>query len=183
MSDIAASDVLPDGLLVSFYGDDFTGSTSVMEALTFAGLPTVLFLDTPTAAQLAGFAGYRGIGIAGIARSQSPDWMAAHLPQVFETHGSAQCSHCTLQSLLDLRLGTAGRVDRAGDRSCGSCARRRMASAHRRGSSDWALPGLRKPVCRRGWRWLPARPASDHVLPPDNPHGRGGCPPPPPEAD
>ena len=53
MSDTAASDVLPDGLLVSFYGDDFTGSTSVMEALTFAGLPTVLFLDTPTAAQRA----------------------------------------------------------------------------------------------------------------------------------
>ena len=81
MSDMAVSNVLPDGLLVSFYGDDFTGSTSVMEALTFAGLPTVLFLDTPTAEQFARFAGYRGIGIAGIARSQSPNWMTANLPE------------------------------------------------------------------------------------------------------
>ncbi len=39
---------LPDGRLVAFYGDDFTGSAAVMEVLTFAGLPTVLFLDTPT---------------------------------------------------------------------------------------------------------------------------------------
>ena len=39
---------LPDGRLVSFYGDDFTGSAAVMEVLTFAGLTTVLFLDTPT---------------------------------------------------------------------------------------------------------------------------------------
>ncbi|MFK4492303.1 four-carbon acid sugar kinase family protein [Bradyrhizobium sp. USDA 336] len=85
MSDMAVSNVLPDGPLVSFYGDDFTGSTSVMEVLTFAGLPAVLFLVMPTAEQLAGFAGYRGIGIAGIARSQSPDWMATHLPQVFDT--------------------------------------------------------------------------------------------------
>ena len=42
---------LPDGLLVAFYGDDFTGSTAAMEVLAFAGLPTVLFLDTPTAEQ------------------------------------------------------------------------------------------------------------------------------------
>ena len=31
---------LPDGLLLTFYGDDFTGSSAVMEVLTFAGLPT-----------------------------------------------------------------------------------------------------------------------------------------------
>ena len=36
---------------LAFYGDDFTGSAAVMEVLTFAGLPTVLFLDTPTAEQ------------------------------------------------------------------------------------------------------------------------------------
>ena len=39
---------LPDGLLVAFYGDDFTGSAATMEVLTFAGLPTVLFLDVLT---------------------------------------------------------------------------------------------------------------------------------------
>jgi len=74
---------LPDGRLVAFYGDDFTGSAATMEVLTFAGLPTVLFLDTPTEAQLARFADYRGIGIAGVARSRSPAWMEENLPAAF----------------------------------------------------------------------------------------------------
>ena len=39
---------LPDGPLVTFYGDDFTGSSASMEALAFAGLETVLFLAPPT---------------------------------------------------------------------------------------------------------------------------------------
>ncbi|WP_114948232.1 four-carbon acid sugar kinase family protein [Microvirga calopogonii] len=114
MSNMAASTDLPDGLLVSFYGDDFTGSTSVMEALTFAGLPTVLFLDTPTAEQRARFAGYRGIGIAGIARSQSPDWMTAHLPQVFDTMAAlnAPIAHYKVCSTFDSapRVGSIGRA-------------------------------------------------------------------------
>ncbi|MEO1017674.1 MAG: four-carbon acid sugar kinase family protein [Pseudomonadota bacterium] len=75
---------LPDGLLLSFYGDDFTGSAAVMEVMTFAGLPTVLFLSPPTAAQMATFEGYRGIGIAGVARAQSPQWMAENLPPIFK---------------------------------------------------------------------------------------------------
>lgn len=70
---------LPGGKLIAFYGDDFTGSTDVMEVLTFAGLPTVLFLDVPDAADLARFADYRGIGVAGTARSRSPAWMRDHL--------------------------------------------------------------------------------------------------------
>ncbi|HET6156716.1 MAG TPA: four-carbon acid sugar kinase family protein [Dongiaceae bacterium] len=75
---------LPEGALVSWYGDDFTGAAAVMEVMTFAGLPSVLFFDNPTAQQLAAFAGYRGIGIAGIARSKAPDWMAENLPGRFE---------------------------------------------------------------------------------------------------
>lgn len=74
---------LPDGRLIAFYGDDFTGSAATMEVLTFAGLPTVLFLDVPTPAQVARFAGYRAVGIAGIARSKSPAWMAENLPAAF----------------------------------------------------------------------------------------------------
>lgn len=74
---------LPPGLLLAWYGDDFTGSSAVMEVLTFAGLPAVLFLDVPTPEQLEKFAGYRAIGIAGTARSRSPAWMAEHLPPVY----------------------------------------------------------------------------------------------------
>jgi len=36
-------------LLLTWYGDDFTGSTDVMEALTLGGVPAVLFLEPPTA--------------------------------------------------------------------------------------------------------------------------------------
>ena len=33
--------------LLTFYGDDFTGSTAVMEVLSFAGVSTMLFLEPP----------------------------------------------------------------------------------------------------------------------------------------
>jgi len=75
---------LPEGVLVAWYGDDFTGSSAVLEVLTFGGVPSVLFLDVPTEEQLATFAHCRGVGIAGIARSQSPEWMEENLPRYFE---------------------------------------------------------------------------------------------------
>ena len=53
------------GLLLAFYGDDFTGSTDAMEALTLGGLPTVLFLRPPTDDEVGRFAGYRAVGLAG----------------------------------------------------------------------------------------------------------------------
>lgn len=74
---------LPQGRLVAFYGDDFTGSAATMEVLSFAGLPTVLFTGVPTVDQLARFAHCRAVGIAGIARAKSPAWMADHLPGYF----------------------------------------------------------------------------------------------------
>ena len=74
--------VLPEGPLVAFLGDDFTGSSAAMEVLAFAGLPTVLFLEPPTPARLAAFAGYRGIGVATTARARSPAWMVEHLPPI-----------------------------------------------------------------------------------------------------
>jgi len=78
------TDSLPKGPLVSWYGDDFTGAAAVMEVLTFGGMPSVLFLDVPTPQRLAAFAGYRGIGVAGVARSKDPAWMERNLPPVFE---------------------------------------------------------------------------------------------------
>ena len=71
---------LPDGPLVAWYGDDFTGAAAVMEVLTFAGLPSALFLAPPTAQQLARFQGLRGIGVASTARILSPEGMEHALP-------------------------------------------------------------------------------------------------------
>jgi uncharacterized protein YgbK (DUF1537 family) len=75
---------LPRGPLIAFYGDDFTGSSASMEATAFAGLETVLFLSPPSPERLSAFAGVRVIGIAGMARAQSPQWMNEHLPPVFD---------------------------------------------------------------------------------------------------
>ena len=71
-------------LLLSYYGDDFTGSTDVMEVLTWAGLPTVLFTRTPGEAELRRFPAVRAIGVAGESRSCSTEWMSANLPEIFE---------------------------------------------------------------------------------------------------
>lgn len=74
---------LPEGLWLAYYGDDFTGSTDVMEANTLAGVPTVLFLDTPTPADMQRFPHARCVGVAGQSRGRDPAWMAQHLPPVF----------------------------------------------------------------------------------------------------
>lgn len=74
---------LPAGLLLAYYGDDFTGSTDAMEAMTAAGVPTILFLDTPTPEALARFPEARCVGIAGSSRGRSAAWMREALPPAF----------------------------------------------------------------------------------------------------
>lgn len=66
-------------LLLAYCGDDFTGSTDALEALTLAGVPTVLFFQTPDAQALRRFPQVRAVGLAGHARGRSPDWMHEHL--------------------------------------------------------------------------------------------------------
>ncbi|MCX8280111.1 four-carbon acid sugar kinase family protein [Phyllobacterium sp. 0TCS1.6C] len=70
--------------LLSYYGDDFTGSTDVMEALTSNGVATVLFLGIPSPAMRQRFRDCRAIGIAGTSRSETPEWMQQQLTPVFE---------------------------------------------------------------------------------------------------
>lgn len=105
---------LPDGPLVAWYGDDFTGSAAVMEVLAFSGLPSVLFLSPPSREELARFSDFRGIGIAGIARSQPPTWMDAHLPAVFNAlrRSGAPIVHYKTCSTLDSapHIGSIGRA-------------------------------------------------------------------------
>ncbi|WP_297771151.1 four-carbon acid sugar kinase family protein [uncultured Roseovarius sp.] len=74
---------LPEGVLVAWYGDDFTGAAATMEVLAFAGLPAMLFLEPPSKERLAQYPGLRGVGVASTARTQPPAAMRAQLPEVF----------------------------------------------------------------------------------------------------
>lgn len=70
--------------VLTYYGDDFTGSTDALEALATNGIESVLFLDTPTEDALDRFPACRAVGLAGEGRSRNPEWMSAHLPAAFE---------------------------------------------------------------------------------------------------
>ena len=107
---------LPPGILVAFYGDDFTGSSAVMEVMTFAGLPAVMFVGTPTPKQLERFRSYRAIGIAGVARAQPPTWMDANLPAAFRVLAAlrAPVTHYKICSTLN-SSPTVGSIGRAID--------------------------------------------------------------------
>jgi 3-oxoisoapionate kinase len=70
-------------LLLAFYGDDFTGSTDALEALSLAGLKAVLFLAPPDEALLTErFPDIQCIGVAGTSRAMSPAEMDAQLAPV-----------------------------------------------------------------------------------------------------
>ncbi|MFC5471523.1 four-carbon acid sugar kinase family protein [Cohnella suwonensis] len=76
----------PQKLLLSFYGDDFTGSTDAMEALALHGIKTVLFLDPPESELLQNkFPDLQAFGVAGISRSLSPIEMEQVLPPIFQS--------------------------------------------------------------------------------------------------
>ena len=74
----------PSDLLLSYYGDDFTGTTDVMEALTRAGLRTVMFIEPPTVQQLRKYEGLRAVGLAGASRTMSPAQMDVELTASFK---------------------------------------------------------------------------------------------------
>jgi uncharacterized protein YgbK (DUF1537 family) len=101
-------------LLLSYYGDDLTGSTDVMEALSSRGAPTVLFMQPPTPSQLAKFSDARAIGLAGSSRSESPAWMEENLTRAFTWLKSLDAGLChykvcsTFDSSPD--IGSIGRA-------------------------------------------------------------------------
>jgi uncharacterized protein YgbK (DUF1537 family) len=101
-------------LLYTYYGDDFTGSTDVLEQLALQGVPAALFLTPPTQEQLADFPGLRAFGIAGDARSQTPTWMNEHLPPIFEAlrNFGAPVTHYKVCSTFDSspQIGNIGRA-------------------------------------------------------------------------
>jgi uncharacterized protein YgbK (DUF1537 family) len=71
--------------LLAYYGDDFTGSTDVLEALATSGVESVLFTAPPNEELLSRFSHVRAIGIAGNSRTMSPDDMEASLPAAFQS--------------------------------------------------------------------------------------------------
>ncbi len=91
-----AKPILKQNTFLSFYGDDFTGSTDVMEMLALNGIPTALFLNAPEKREVEAFQLKVGVGasdtsgkikafgVAGISRSLTPDAMDQELPTIFE---------------------------------------------------------------------------------------------------
>ena len=73
----------PSDLLLAYYGDDFTGSTDALEFLTRSGVRTALFLEPPSAEQLARYPGLQAVGVAGLTRSLAPEPMEAALRPAF----------------------------------------------------------------------------------------------------
>ncbi len=101
-------------LLLSYYGDDFTGSTDVMEALASNGVATALFLGIPSSAMLERFKDCRAIGVAGTSRSETPQWMDEHLTPVFQWLKSLDAAICHYKvcSTFDSspRVGSIGKA-------------------------------------------------------------------------
>jgi 3-oxoisoapionate kinase len=107
---------MSNDLVLTYYGDDFTGSTDVMEQLELGGVPTVLFLDIPTDEQLAAFPDVQAVGIAGISRSMSPEEMDAELVPKFKALAalSAPFFHYKVCSTFD-SSPTVGSIGHATD--------------------------------------------------------------------
>ncbi|HEY2882697.1 MAG TPA: four-carbon acid sugar kinase family protein [Pirellulales bacterium] len=109
---------------VAYYGDDFTGSTDVLEMLSLGGIRTVLFTRSPTAKMLQRYAGAQAIGLAGTSRAMSPEEMDRSLPPVFETLKQLRPKfiHYKTCSTFDSapQIGNIGRAIEIGKRICQS---------------------------------------------------------------
>lgn len=65
-----------------WYGDDLTGATDTLATIARRGRRAFLFLDVPTTEQVAAVGSLDAIGVAGAARTMSPDAMREALPPV-----------------------------------------------------------------------------------------------------
>jgi 3-oxoisoapionate kinase len=101
-------------LLLVYYGDDFTGSTDVMEQLVRGGVATVLFTEPPTAEALARYPHVRAVGVAGQSRAMSPEQMEAALPPAFAALAALapRFVHVKVSSTFDSspQVGSIGRT-------------------------------------------------------------------------
>lgn len=105
----------PANLLLTYYGDDFTGSTDAMEALALSGFRTVLFLRPPEPGELTGrFRNVRCVGVAGDTRALTPEQMTLQFPPVLRKLKAlgARLTHYKVCSTFDSgpEVGSIGRI-------------------------------------------------------------------------
>ncbi len=101
-------------LLLAFYGDDLTGSTDSLEALTLAGIRSVLFLEPPGPGDLKRYKGIRAVGVAGTSRAMKAGAMEATLRPAFSALGALgpRHLHYKICSTFDssAAIGSVGRA-------------------------------------------------------------------------
>ncbi|WP_239696898.1 four-carbon acid sugar kinase family protein [Paenibacillus oryzisoli] len=102
--------------LLCYYGDDFTGSTDVLESLFHSGLRTVLFLEPPAPEVLERFPDVACFGVAGVGRSLTPEEMETELRPIFTTLKAAGAAvvHYKVCSTFDSSPGT-GNIGKAAE--------------------------------------------------------------------
>jgi uncharacterized protein YgbK (DUF1537 family) len=108
-------------LLLTFYGDDFTGSADAMESLSLHGVRSVLFLSPPAPELLeAKFSDIEAVGVAGASRAMTPAQMEVHLPPIFTAlrRLKARLFHYKICSTFDSspQLGSIGKAYEIGHR-------------------------------------------------------------------
>jgi uncharacterized protein YgbK (DUF1537 family) len=101
-------------MLISFYGDDFTGSTDALEQLALAGLQAALFIEPPTRRQLARFGKLDAVGIAGKTRALGPGALEREIRPALKALKAlgARHVHYKVCSTFDSspKVGSIGRV-------------------------------------------------------------------------
>lgn len=102
-------------LLLTFYGDDFTGSADAMESLSLHGVRSLLFLSPPTPELLRErFPDVEAVGVAGASRAMTPGQMDAVLPGIFTSlrQLNARLFHYKICSTFDSSptIGSIGRA-------------------------------------------------------------------------
>lgn len=101
--------------LLTFYGDDFTGSTDMLESLAVQGLRAALFLAPPDPGAVAArFGPLDVVGVAGVSRTMAPEEMDSALPPVFarlRALGAPICAYKVCSTFdSSPRIGSIGRA-------------------------------------------------------------------------
>jgi uncharacterized protein YgbK (DUF1537 family) len=111
-------------LSLAFYGDDFSGSTDVLEALAVHGVRAALFLELPERERLERrFPDLEAAGLAGSSRAMTPADMEQELAPALEGLGrlGARKVHYKICSTFDSspEIGSIGRAIEIGRRLFG----------------------------------------------------------------